>query len=38
MKYIELGGEHVQLIESLNDGPRFIEALEGIIRYFIFVN
>jgi len=22
-----LGGEHVQLVESLNDDPRFIDAL-----------
>jgi ferrochelatase len=25
-----LGGEHVQLVESLNDDPRFIDALAGI--------
>lgn len=27
-----LGGEHVQLVESLNDNPMFIEALEGIVK------
>lgn len=27
-----LGGEHVQLVESLNDDPRFIEALVGMVR------
>lgn len=26
------GGEHVQLIESLNDHPLFIEALEGMVK------
>ncbi|WP_461487116.1 ferrochelatase, partial [Pedobacter sp.] len=26
-EFRELGGEHVQLVESLNDDPRFIEAL-----------
>jgi ferrochelatase len=26
-----LGGEHVQLVESLNDSPKFIEALAGMI-------
>ena len=31
-EFKELGGEHVQLVESLNDDPRFIEALEGMIR------
>lgn len=27
-----LGGEHVQLVESLNDSPVFIEALAGMIK------
>ena len=27
-----LGGEHVQLVESLNDNPKFIEALEGMAK------
>jgi len=27
-----LGGEHVQLVESLNDSPKFIEALAGMVR------
>jgi protoporphyrin/coproporphyrin ferrochelatase len=27
-----LGGEHVQLVESLNDSPLFIEALEGLVK------
>lgn len=27
-----LGGEHVQLVESLNDSPMFIDALEGLAR------
>jgi len=27
-----LGGEHVQLVESLNDDPRFIEALVGMVK------
>ncbi len=26
-----LGGEHVQLVESLNDSPKFIEALAGMV-------
>jgi len=26
-EFKELGGEHVQLVESLNDDPRFIDAL-----------
>ncbi|PST84584.1 ferrochelatase [Pedobacter yulinensis] len=26
-----LGGEHVQLVESLNDDPKFIEALEDLV-------
>jgi ferrochelatase len=26
-EFKELGGEHVQLVESLNDHPKFIEAL-----------
>jgi ferrochelatase len=28
----ELGGEHVQLVESLNDSPKFIEALERMAK------
>ena len=27
-----LGGEHVQLVESLNDAPTWIDALEGMVR------
>ncbi|KQM74648.1 ferrochelatase [Pedobacter sp. Leaf216] len=27
-----LGGEHVQLVESLNDSPVFIEALAGMVK------
>ena len=27
-----LGGEHMQLVESLNDSPMFIDALEGMVR------
>jgi ferrochelatase len=27
-----LGGEHVQLVESLNDSPTFIDALEQMVR------
>jgi len=27
-----LGGEHVQLVESLNDSPKFIEALEKMVK------
>jgi len=27
-----LGGEHVQLVESLNDSPTWIDALEGLAR------
>ncbi|MBD1394329.1 ferrochelatase [Mucilaginibacter glaciei] len=27
-----LGGEHVQLVESLNDSPKFIDALEKMVR------
>ena len=26
-----LGGEHVQLVESMNDSPKFIEALAGMV-------
>lgn len=26
------GGEHVQLVESLNDGPGWIDALEGLVK------
>jgi ferrochelatase len=28
----EKGGEHVQLVESLNDHPKFIEALVGLVK------
>ncbi|QIL40176.1 ferrochelatase [Pedobacter sp. HDW13] len=31
-EFRELGGEHVQLVESLNDSPVFIEALAGMIK------
>jgi len=31
-EFKELGGEHVQLVESLNDSPVFIEALAGMIK------
>jgi ferrochelatase len=27
-----LGGEHVQLVESLNDSPTWIDALEGMVK------
>ena len=27
-----LGGEHVQLVESLNDNPKWIEAMEELVR------
>jgi ferrochelatase len=27
-----LGGEHIQLVESLNDSPTWIDALEGMVR------
>jgi ferrochelatase len=27
-----LGGEHVQLVESLNDSPTWIDALEQMVR------
>ncbi len=27
-----LGGEHVQLVESLNDNPLWIDALEGLVK------
>ncbi|MFC4211564.1 ferrochelatase [Pedobacter lithocola] len=30
-EFKELGGEHVQLVESLNDSPVFIEALAGMV-------
>ncbi len=30
-EFEELGGEHVQLVESLNDHPRWIEGLKNII-------
>lgn len=31
-EFTALGGEHVQLVESLNDHPKFIEALVGMIK------
>lgn len=31
-EFRELGGEHVQLVESLNDSPVFIEALAGMVK------
>ncbi|WP_293304207.1 ferrochelatase [Pedobacter sp. UBA5917] len=31
-EFKELGGEHVQLVESLNDSPVFIEALAGMVK------
>ncbi|GAB2696039.1 ferrochelatase [Mucilaginibacter koreensis] len=31
-EFKQLGGEHVQLVESLNDSPLFIDALEGMVR------
>jgi ferrochelatase len=31
-EFRELGGEHIQLVESLNDSPMFIEALEGLAK------
>ncbi|PWS27350.1 ferrochelatase [Pedobacter yonginense] len=31
-EFRELGGEHVQLVESLNDSPVFIEALVGMVK------
>jgi protoporphyrin/coproporphyrin ferrochelatase len=31
-EFRELGGEHIQLVESLNDSPTFIDALEGLVR------
>lgn len=30
-EFKELGGEHVQLVESLNDDPRFIDALAEMV-------
>ncbi|HYK77019.1 MAG TPA: ferrochelatase, partial [Daejeonella sp.] len=27
-----LGGEQVQLVESLNDHPKWIEAMEGLVK------
>ncbi|MDN3587027.1 ferrochelatase [Pedobacter aquatilis] len=30
-EFKELGGEHVQLVESLNANPKFIEALAGMV-------
>lgn len=31
-EFRELGGEHVQLVESLNDNPKFIDLLEDLIK------
>lgn len=31
-EFKSLGGEHVQLVESLNDSPVFIEALAGMVK------
>ena len=31
-EFKELGGEHVQLVESLNDHPKFIEALAEMVK------
>lgn len=31
-EFKKLGGEHVQLVESLNDHPLWIEALEGMVK------
>lgn len=31
-EFKELGGDHVQLVESLNDHPKFIEALEDLVK------
>jgi len=31
-EFRSLGGEHVQLVESLNDSPVFIEALAGMVK------
>lgn len=31
-EFRELGGEHVQLVESLNDAPMFIDALEALVK------
>ena len=31
-EFKELGGEHVQLVESLNDHPKFIDVLEEMVK------
>lgn len=31
-EFKKLGGEHVQLVESLNDHPLWIDALEGLVK------
>jgi ferrochelatase len=31
-EFKEKGGEHVQLVESLNDNPKFVEALVGLVK------
>lgn len=31
-EFKELGGEHIQLVESLNDSPKWIDALEQMVR------
>ncbi len=32
-EFKELGGEHVQLVESLNDNPLWIDALEDLVKH-----
>ena len=27
-----MGGEHVQLVESLNDNPKWVKAVAGYVR------
>lgn len=31
-EFEEMGGEHIQLVESLNDNPLWIDALEGLVK------
>jgi ferrochelatase len=31
-EFEEMGGEHIQLVESLNDNPKWIDALEGLVK------
>ncbi len=33
-EFKEMGGEHVQLVESLNDNPMWINALEDLVKNF----